>query len=358
MHTLNQFPAIDRAALETIQANLGYRCNQACVHCHVGAGPKRMEMMDAETADWVLALLDQSSASTLDLTGGAPELNPEFRRMVAAARRCGAEVIDRCNLTVLEEPGQADLADFLADWRVHIIASLPCYLEDNVDRQRGLGTFQKSLRALRQLNGRGYGREGSGLVLDLVFNPQGAQLPPAQDVLEQVYRHELTQRFGIEFNRLRVLTNMPIRRFRDSLMSSGELSAYMQRLRDAYRAENLDRVMCRSLLSIDWRGFVYDCDFNQLAGIDFGGMGGGGVHVRELLDKELTGLPIRVAPHCFGCTAGAGSSCGGALTSSAIMPGSLGTARVVQGAAKFANPVADDGKGGNLPRADLETTYV
>jgi radical SAM/Cys-rich protein len=307
------FPAIWRRKLETLQVNLGYKCNQACVHCHVNAGPTRTEMMDAETADQVLAFLAAAQVTRLDLTGGAPELNPQFRRLVREARTLGVEVIDRCNLTVLEQPGQADLAEFLAGHRVEVIASLPCYLEENVDRQRGKGVFEASIRALQRLNALGYGLPGSSLVLNLVYNPQGPQLPPAQDVLERAYREHLGERFGIRFNRLFVLANMPIQRFGSMLVSKGQFAQYMELLRGAHQDDNLEHVMCRSLLSVDWRGFVYDCDFNQMLGLGLKLNGHARVHLQDLMGRDLDGNPILVADHCFGCTAGQGSSCGGAL---------------------------------------------
>jgi radical SAM/Cys-rich protein len=306
------FPAITRSRLETLQVNLGYRCNQACVHCHVNAGPKRTESMSQETIEEVLRFLRASSVHTLDLTGGAPELNPHFRYLVSAARALGVRVIDRCNLTILEEPGQEDLAEFLASHQVEIIASLPCYLEDNVDRQRGNGVFNASLRALRRLNGLGYGKDGSGLVLHLVYNPQGPVLPPPQADLEAAYHEHLAQ-YGIVFNRLYTLTNMPIARFGSMLISKGQFHGYMKILRDNFQEANLPSVMCRTLVSVDWRGYVYDCDFNQMLGLPLGAGKEPRTHLAELLEQDLEGEPITVAAHCYGCTAGQGSSCSGAL---------------------------------------------
>jgi radical SAM/Cys-rich protein len=309
-----EFPSLKRARLETIQVNLGYVCNQSCVHCHVDAGPWRTESMDRRTATQVLRLLRESSAERLDLTGGAPELNPEFRYLVREARSLGAQVIDRSNLTVLEETGQEDLARFLARQRVTIIASLPCYLEDNVDAQRGRGTFRRSLSALRKLNGLGYGKTGTGLELVLVFNPQGPTLPPPQTELEAAYKEHLEREFGVVFNRLLTITNMPIRRFRRLLTARGELELYERLLQSAHRDGNLEAVMCRSLLSIDWRGCVYDCDFNQMLDLRPSWNGRGPLHISEIAGVELKGLPISVSSHCFGCTAGQGSSCSGALS--------------------------------------------
>ena len=308
-----QFPAIDRRRLETLQVNLGYKCNQTCVHCHVNAGPKRTEMMDFDTVDTVIRFLRGSATRTLDLTGGAPELNAHFRYLVTEARRLGIEVIDRCNLTILEEPGFEDLADFLAANAVKVVASMPCYLEDNVDRQRGYGVFETSIRALRRLNALGYGRPETGRTLDLVYNPQGASLPPSQAQLEADYRHHLGGGYGVEFNRLFTLTNMPIQRFGSTLISKGQFNSYMRLLKDAYQEENLDAVMCRSLISVDWKGYVYDCDFNQMLSLPLHVAGKPRVHLADLIGKDLEGNPIVVRDHCFGCTAGQGSSCGGAL---------------------------------------------
>ncbi|MCC6532941.1 MAG: arsenosugar biosynthesis radical SAM protein ArsS [Burkholderiales bacterium] len=307
------FPPIRRRRLETLQVNLGYRCNQACLHCHVNAGPTRDEMMTAQTAGSVIAFMSAARIETLDITGGAPELNRNFRDLVGAARALGLKVIDRCNLTVLEEPGQEDLAGFLAAQCVEITASLPCYLEKNVDRQRGRGVFAASVRALRRLNALGYGQPGSALALNLVFNPQGAVLPPAQAQLEQAYREQLADRFGIVFTRLFTLTNMPIQRFGSTLISNNQFVPYMKLLRDSFERDNLDTVMCRTLISVDWQGWVYDCDFNQMLGLRLSLPGRARVHVSELAAAELEGNSIAVLDHCYGCTAGQGSSCGGAL---------------------------------------------
>jgi radical SAM/Cys-rich protein len=307
------FPAIRRKRLETLQVNLGYKCNQTCLHCHVAAGPTRTEMMNRETALEVIAFLERAVVQTLDLTGGAPELNPHFRMLVLAARRLGMRVIDRCNLTILEQPGQEDLSRFLADHGVEVVASLPCYLEENVDRQRGRGVFEASVRALRALNAVGYGRPGSGLVLDLVYNPQGAVLPPPQKRLEADYRRELGERYGIVFNCLYALANMPIQRFGSMLVSKGQFASYMELLRSAHQPHNLESVMCRTLLSVDWRGYLYDCDFNQMLGLPLRLAGKPRVHLRDLARLELEGNPIVVKDHCYGCTAGQGSSCSGAL---------------------------------------------
>ena len=310
---ITDFPSIRRRRLDTLQVNMGYKCNQACLHCHVNAGPTRTEMMARETVFEVMAFLESSRIRTLDVTGGAPELNPHFRTLVVGARDLGVHVMDRCNLTVLEEPGHEDLAQFLADRSVEIVASLPCYLEDNVDRQRGKGVFEASVRALKRLNALGYGKPGAGLALNLVYNPQGPVLPPAQDRLEEDYRVHLAERYGICFNRLFVLTNMPIQRFGSTLISKGQFDDYMTLLKDAYQPRNLESVMCRTLVSVDWRGHVYDCDFNQMLALGLRWRGKPHVHLRDLIGANLEGNPIVVKDHCYGCTAGQGSSCGGAL---------------------------------------------
>jgi len=310
---ISDFPAIRRTRLDTLQVNLGYKCNQSCLHCHVNAGPTRTEAMSRETMFEVIAFLKSANIAVLDLTGGAPELNPHFRLLVKAARDIGVRVIDRCNLTILHEPGQEDLADFLHDNAVEIVASLPCYLEDNVDRQRGKGVFDASIRALQLLNGKGYGKPGSPLKLSLVYNPQGAVLPPAQGPLEADYRKHLGEHFGITFTELFVLTNMPIQRFGSTLISKGQFEHYMDALKNAYQPANLDSVMCRSLLSVDWKGYVYDCDFNQMLGLPLTWKNKPRTHLRELMGADIANNPIVVKDHCYGCTAGQGSSCGGAL---------------------------------------------
>ncbi len=311
-----QFPAIRRGRLETLQVNVGYRCNQQCLHCHVNASPRRTEEMTAEIADLVLTFLRRHRIPTLDITGGAPELNANFRWLVREARALGTKVMDRCNLTILLQPGQNDLAEFLAAHTVEVVASMPCYLQHNVERQRGKGVFDGSVRALRKLNAVGYGRDPA-LVLNLVYNPQGPSLPPAQVSLEADYTRVLGEQYGIVFNRLYVLANMPIQRFGTALINKGEFDAYLGLLQDAHLDANLDGVMCRSLLSVDWRGYVYDCDFNQMLDLPLARGAHERVHLSDLLDKDISGNPIRVAGHCYGCTAGQGSSCGGALKEAA-----------------------------------------
>lgn len=307
------FPPIRRGRLETLQVNIGYRCNQSCVHCHVNAGPNRTEEMSSDVIDAVLTFLSRRRVPTLDITGGAPELNPHFRRLVAAARALGVRVMDRCNLTVLEVVGQEELAQFLAGKQVEIVASLPCYLEDNVDRQRGKGVFEASIRGLRRLNAFGYGRADTGLVLNLVYNPQGSSLPPPQPSLEEDYRRVLGERYAVVFNRLYALANMPIQRFGAILLANGEFDRYLDLLRRAHLDANLEHVMCRNLISVDWRGYIYDCDFNQMLDLPLRHGRHERVHLSDLLDADIEGRPIRVAGHCYGCTAGQGSSCGGAL---------------------------------------------
>jgi len=312
------FPPLRRRAVDTLQVNLGYTCNQSCLHCHVNAGPNRTEQMDRANVDAVLDVLVAKDIGTLDLTGGAPELNPHFRDLVREARARGVRVIDRCNLTILLEPGQDGLAEFLAAQQVEIVASLPCYAQANVDHQRGEGVFEKSIRALQTLNALGYGCEDR-LPLSLVYNPQGPTLPPPQAALEADYRRRLGEDFGVVFTRLLVLANMPIARFGSTLISKGQFHEYLATLRGAHRPDNLEQVMCRTLVSVDWQGFLYDCDFNQMLGMPLregdahGRLGHGRLHLSDWLELDLTDNPIVVADHCYGCTAGQGSSCGGAL---------------------------------------------
>ncbi len=310
---ISPFPPIRRMLLRTLQVNLGYRCNQACDHCHVGAGPKRAEQMSPATLATVTDFIAAHELTTLDITGGAPELHPHFRHLVTTARARGLEVIDRCNLTILLEPGQETLVTFLAANGVHIIASLPCYSKMRVDQQRGNGVFAKSIEALRRLNEHGYGDVESGLSLDLVHNPIGAQLPAAQADLQADYKRELAQCYGVNFNQLLTLTNMPINRFRHALERDGELETYMRLLMRSYEAENLARLMCLDTVSVDWRGRVYDCDFNQMLGLGLGGTHRA-MRLKDLSADMLTDRAIGVGDHCYGCTAGQGSSCGGALS--------------------------------------------
>jgi len=306
------FPSLIRRSVSTLQVNLGYKCNQSCLHCHVNAGPRRKEQMDAETLDLVIDVLSHHDIQTLDLTGGAPELNPHFRNLIERTRAKGVHVIDRCNLTILLEPGQADTAEFLANNQVEVVASLPCYLEENVDAQRGKNVHQGSILGLKKLNALGYGQPGSGLALNLVYNPIGPSLPPSQEQLQADYERELKARYGIVFNQLFTIANMPIARFGSTLVSTGGLSEYMNLLRSAHQDQNLDHVMCLDLISVDYLGYLYDCDFNQMLGMNIRERGKR-LHLRDLPLIKSPYQPIAVAEHCYGCTAGRGSSCGGAL---------------------------------------------
>jgi radical SAM/Cys-rich protein len=308
------FPPLRRAALEVLQVNLGYYCNQSCLHCHVAASPKRTEVMSEETTAQVIEFIQRSGVHTLDLTGGAPELMAPFRPLVEAGRARGLRVIDRCNLSVLLEPGQEDLADYLAAQRVDVTASMPCYLEENVNAQRGDGVFTRSIEGLRRLNARGYGDPGSALRLDLVYNPQGPSLPPPQQALEADYKAHLEKEYGVRFNSLLTLANMPIQRFGSTLVSRGQFADYMQLLRAAHSVQNLPGVMCRSTLSVDYQGYLFDCDFNQMLNIPLGGKALQRTHITSIYPESLKGKSIAVADHCYGCTAGQGSSCGGALS--------------------------------------------
>ena len=310
------FPPIRRGAIQTLQVNLGYLCNQQCQHCHVNAGPKRTEIMQRETIEEIKQFIAKAQIQTLDLTGGAPEMNPHFRDLVSAARAIGVQVIDRCNLTVLQLPDQTGLAEFLAEHQVEVVASLPCYLEDNVDQQRGKGVFTESIAGLRELNQLGYAQPGSPLQLQLVYNPLGAELPPPQQVLEADYRDRLAE-YGVQFNQLLTLTNMPIQRFGSVLAAKGQFADYIELLKSAYQADNLASVMCRETLSVDWQGYVYDCDFNQMLNMPLRQQGQR-MQLRDIQSAQLPGRPIAVAEHCYGCTAGQGSSCGGALQTKGI----------------------------------------
>ncbi len=306
------FPAIARDRLDTLQLNLGYLCNLSCIHCHVGAGPNRRELMDRTTMEQALEACRRFDVQTLDLTGGSPEMNPEFRWLVEQARSRGIHVMDRLNPTIMEEPGYEWVGDFLAEHQVEAIASLPCYSKDNVDAQRGNGVFEASINALQKLNELGYGDPAGSLELNLVYNPLGPTLPPDQQALESDYKRLLDDEFGIRFNRLFTITNMPIQRFGAILLSKGQFDDYMALLKNAYQRENLKGVMCRSLISVDYQGFLYDCDFNQMLGLPLGGEKQAR-HLSQLLETSELPRRIGVAGHCYGCTAGQGSSCGGAL---------------------------------------------
>jgi radical SAM/Cys-rich protein len=307
------FPALRRGRTEILQVNLGYKCNQSCLHCHVNAGPTRTEMMSRETLADVLVFLEIGKVKKLDVTGGAPELNPHFRELVLRARELGAQVIDRCNLTILGEPGQEDLDSFLAANQVEITASLPCYTQELVDRQRGKGVYERSIDGLKRLNALGYAAEGSGLVLNLVYNPQGPSLPPPQEPLEADYKRILGEQHGVRFNSLFTLANMPIQRFGSTLISKGQFNDYMALLHRSHRDENIESVMCRSLISVDWQGYVYDCDFNQMLDLPLTLKNNPRPRLADLIGRDVAGNPVAVRDHCYGCTAGQGSSCGGAL---------------------------------------------
>ena len=324
------FPPIQRETLETLQVNLGYLCNLSCTHCHVNAGPKRTELMSLEQIDLLLKVLRQGKIKQLDLTGGAPEMNPHFRYLVKASRALGVNVIDRCNLTILNEPGYEDLAEFLAAHQVEVVASLPCYTEQNVAEQRGKGIFQSSISALKKLNALGYG-DGSELVLNLVYNPNGAFLPPAQNTLEKEYKQHLDENFAIKFDQLFTITNMPIMRFGGMLLATNKFSEYMDTLKNNYAPDNLQTLMCRNLISVDWQGYLYDCDFNQMLALPIKspeallksalkpaleslGVKKRGAHLKDLIETDFTQQTITVGEHCYACTAGQGSSCGGSLS--------------------------------------------
>ena len=308
----SDFPEIERGRVSTLQLNLGYLCNLSCIHCHVNAGPRRTEQMDQDTMRLALRVAERLQVETLDLTGGSPEMNPHFRWLVQQARAQGLHVMDRLNPTIMEEPGYEWVGAFLAEHAVEAVASLPCYSQDNVDEQRGNGVFESSIKALRELNALGYGQPGSALTLNLVYNPNGAFLPPEQNALETEYRRLLGDNFGVVFNHLFALANMPIQRYGSWLLSKGHFAAYMATLREAHRDENLAAVMCRSSVSVDYNGELYDCDFNQMLKLPLAGRAQP-THLRDLLDQAVP-RRIGVAGHCYGCTAGQGSSCGGALS--------------------------------------------
>jgi radical SAM/Cys-rich protein len=311
-HLVNtDFPQIKRSKLDTLQVNLGYLCNQQCLHCHVDASPRRSEIMSIETIKNILEFISSHNIKTLDLTGGAPEMNPHFTLLVEQAKKLGVHIIDRCNLTILLESGYEETAKFLADNEVEVIASMPCYQQENVDAQRGKGVFSGSIKGLKLLNKFGYGIDNK-LQLNLVFNPQGINLPPAQQQLEHDYKKELKERFDISFDNLFTITNMPIKRFGSTLLSKGLFEQYMSVLKNSYSKENLSGVMCRTTLSVDWQGYVYDCDFNQMLDLPLG-PDAKSIHINDLRQSNFKGRDIAIMDHCYGCTAGQGSSCGGAL---------------------------------------------
>ncbi|MEZ6127207.1 MAG: arsenosugar biosynthesis radical SAM protein ArsS [Planctomycetaceae bacterium] len=298
--------------IEVLQIDVGKLCNQTCRHCHVDAGPDRREVMTREIAELCLHVLAENDIPTLDITGGAPEMNPHFRWLVEQASELGRRVIDRCNLTILTAPGYDDLPEFLAEHRVDVVASLPCYLSENTDAQRGDGVFAKSIEALRRLNDLGYGQSDSGLELTLVYNPIGPALPPPQASLEKAYHRELRARYDIVFNRLFTITNMPIARFLDDLVSHGKYDEYMQTLINAWNPQTVPGLMCRTTLSVSWNGYLFDCDFNQM--LNLGLAEGNPQHIRDFDAASISQRTIATGQHCYGCTAGAGSGCTGAIS--------------------------------------------
>ncbi|MBL6701090.1 MAG: arsenosugar biosynthesis radical SAM protein ArsS [Gammaproteobacteria bacterium] len=304
------FPQITRLSLKTLQVNLGYKCNQSCLHCHVNASPKRTEMMNKHTIDEVISFSYQNNVGTVDLTGGAPEMNQYFEYMIKKLREKNIHIIDRCNLTILEEKGMSRMIDFLAEHEVEIVASLPCYKDINVDAQRGKGVFTKSIKALQRLNKKGYGMNKK-LMLNLVYNPQGAELPPKQTELELEYKSYLLENYNILFNNLFTITNMPINRFGSTLISKKMFHSYMDLLKSTFSQIAKENVMCRNLLSIDYEGYVYDCDFNQMLGVDISNKK---THITDIKKDELVNKIIATGDHCYGCTAGSGSSCGGVIS--------------------------------------------
>ncbi len=311
---------LNRVPPRVLQLNVGKRCNLACVHCHVNAGPGRKELMTRETVDRVLAWQRRARLPVVDLTGGAPEMIPDFVYLVSQLRKIApaARIIDRCNLTILLEQGYEDLAEFLAAYRIEVVASLPCYTAENVNAQRGDGVFDASIRALQRLNALGYGLDPE-LPLHLVYNPGGAFLPGPQHELEADYKRELKQHFGIVFNQLFALANLPIARFASWLRHNGRYESYLELLANAFSPATVEGLMCRETINVSWQGEVFDCDFNQMLGLRAGVGGGENVFLWDLDPAALTDGPIRTGEHCFGCTAGAGSSCGGAIEAPAAV---------------------------------------
>jgi radical SAM/Cys-rich protein len=305
----------NRRQIDVLQMNMGKYCNQACIHCHVEAGPTRKETMSRETVDTVLHFLEHANIPTLDITGGAPELNANFDYLVEASVGFKRHVIDRCNLTVIFQPGKKYLPDFFKRHRVELICSLPCYTGGTVDRQRGKGTFELSIRALKIFNDLGYGQPGSGLTLNLVYNPVGQHLPPPQEKLEKDYKRGLWENFGIEFNHLYCLSNMPITRYETHLKLRGEYESYMTLLENSFNLSTVDQVMCRTLISVGWEGTIYDCDFNQMLKLPVRDTQGKALNIASVSVDQLMNRPITVGNHCYACTAGSGSSCAGVLVS-------------------------------------------
>lgn len=307
------FPTVMRDELHTVQVNLGYRCNLQCLHCHVNASPHRKESMSRENILALLKLVEKYPIKTVDLTGGAPEMHPDFIFLIESLSALGVEIIVRSNLVILAEPEYAHLVDLFVQHKVAITASLPCYLQENVDKQRGKGTFENSIQVLNHLNSKGYGRQESSLQLNLVFNPQGPELPPPQSQLQSDYKAFLKKHYDIEFDQLFTITNIPIKRFGSMLMSKNLLDSYVQLLKDSFSPDNLPGLMCRSLISVDWQGYVYDCDFNQMLNLPVS-KNNQPIHIRDFQPQDIKAIPIEVAGHCYGCTAGQGSSCGGTIS--------------------------------------------
>jgi radical SAM/Cys-rich protein len=302
-----------RRAIDVLQVNMGRYCNLACIHCHVESGPTRKEMMSRENVEAVLSFLARTEIPILDITGGAPELHRDFDYLVKSARSLGRHVMDRCNLTVIFEPEKEYLPEFLKRYQVELVCSLPCYSAENVDKQRGKGTFDLSIRALQRFNEVGYGQPESDLVLNLVYNPVGPHLPPPQKKLEEDYKRILREQFGIVFNRLFCLSNMPITRYATHLRLRGEYDRYVELLESSFNAATLDQVMCRNLISVGWDGKIYDCDFNQMLDLPIRDSAGQSLHISALSADQVVNRSITIGDHCYACTAGAGSSCGGAL---------------------------------------------
>jgi len=306
------FPPVKRNSLDTLQVNLGYLCNQQCTHCHVNAGPKRKEIMSKDIIDSIITFIKNNPVKVLDITGGAPEMNPNFKYLVENSASYVNKIIDRCNLTILSEPGYENYVEFLKKYNVEIVASLPCYTEDNVDKQRGKGVFDSSIRIIKLLNAAGYGEDNSGLVLDFVYNPDGPFLPPDQKVLESDYKQILLKKYNIKFNHLFTITNMPIKRFGSMLLSKNLFHEYMQSLKLSFNPESMQSLMCLNMLSVSWDGYLYDCDFNQMLDVKVTGDNDKPAHISSVSLENIS-KNIQIAEHCYGCTAGQGSSCGGAL---------------------------------------------
>ena len=306
------FPNIRKEPIDTLQINIGYKCNQACKHCHVNSSPSRTEMMSEKILDLIPKIIKKFNIKTLDITGGAPEMNPNFKKLVLSLKNQDINIIDRCNLTIFFEKGYEDLPNFLAENKVTITASLPCYEKENVEKQRGSGVFDKSINAIKILNNLGYGKTNTELELNLVYNPINPTLPPAQDKLEKDYKKVLFEKYKITFNKLYTITNMPINRYADFLKMTGELEKYFELLAKNFNQQNLKNLMCKKTLSIDWEGQIYDCDFNQQLKLK---SESGPKNLYELLNYSSSfNYPIAAKNHCFACTAGAGSSCGGSLS--------------------------------------------